>query len=93
VIIEQIQPLHEEQPESAMKEVAKETIRMLFPRHGRLFPEHHRDLSPLYLHGGVAGSFFRELTMTMEITFGLFLLSTWIGLRTAPADRYNLTPG
>ncbi len=80
VIIEQIHRLHEEQPESDKKEVAKETVRMLFPAMVGSSLSTIVIFLPFTFMGGVAGSFFRELTLTMEITLVCSFFSTWIGL-------------
>ena len=80
VIIEQIHRLHEEQPESDKKEVAKETVKMLFPAMVGSSLSTIVIFLPFVFMGGVAGSFFRELTLTMEITLVCSFFSTWIGL-------------
>ena len=80
VIIEQIHRLHEEQPESDKREVAKETVKMLFPAMIGSSLSTIVIFLPFIFMGGVAGSFFRELTMTIEITLVCSFFSTWIGL-------------
>ncbi|MEI6682871.1 MAG: efflux RND transporter permease subunit [Bacteroidota bacterium] len=80
VIIEQIHRLHEERPESDKKEVAKETVKMLFPAMVGSSLSTIVIFLPFVFMGGVAGSFFRELTLTMEITLVCSFFSTWIGL-------------
>ncbi len=80
VIIEQIHRLHEEQPDSDKREVAKETVKMLFPAMVGSSLSTIVIFLPFIFMGGVAGSFFRELTLTMEITLVCSFFSTWIGL-------------
>ncbi len=80
VIIEQIHRLHEEKPESNKRDVARETIRMLFPAMVGSSLSTIVIFLPFIFMGGVAGSFFRELTLTMEITLVCSFLCTWIGL-------------
>ncbi|MEI7661866.1 MAG: efflux RND transporter permease subunit [Bacteroidota bacterium] len=80
VIIEQIHRLHEEKPGSDKKEVAKETVRMLFPAMVGSSLSTIVIFLPFIFMGGVAGSFFKELTLTMEITLVCSFFSTWIGL-------------
>jgi heavy metal efflux system protein len=80
VVIEQIHRSHEEQPGKDKHVVVKETIRMLFPAMIGSSLSTIVIFFPFVLMSGVAGSFFRELTLTMEITLVCSFLATWIGL-------------
>ncbi|MCK9424175.1 MAG: efflux RND transporter permease subunit, partial [Bacteroidales bacterium] len=80
VIIEQIHRLHEEQPQSDRRTIVRETIKMLFPAMIGSSLSTIVIFLPFILMGGVAGSFFRELTLTMEITLVCSFMATWIGL-------------
>lgn len=80
VIIEQLHRTHEENPEKDKYSVVKETMKMFLP------PMVGSSLStiviflPFVMMSGVAGSFFKELTLTMEITLVCSFIATWIGL-------------
>lgn len=80
VIIEQIYRVHEEYPEKSKYEVVKDAIHDLFPAMVG------SSLSTIVIHfpfalmSGVAGSFFKELSLTMQITMVCSFLVTWIGL-------------
>jgi heavy metal efflux system protein len=80
VIIEQIHRLHEEHPEKDIHAIVKETIRMLFPAMIGSSLSTIVIFLPFIMMTGVAGSFFRELTLTMEITLVCSFLVTWLGL-------------
>jgi len=80
VIIEQIHRTHEENPGKDRHTVVKETMHMLFPAMIGSSLSTIVIFLPFVLMGGVAGSFFQELTMTMEITLVCSFLVTWIGL-------------
>ena len=80
VIIEQIYRLHEEDPEKDKHVVVKETIKMLFPAMIGSSLSTLVIFLPFVMMSGVAGSFFKELTLTMEITLVCSFLATWLGL-------------
>lgn len=80
VIIEQIHRLHEEDPGKDKYTVVKETIRMLFPAMIGSSLSTIVIFFPFVLMSGVAGSFFQELTLTMEITLICSFVTTWLGL-------------
>ncbi|MEI7727347.1 MAG: efflux RND transporter permease subunit, partial [Bacteroidota bacterium] len=80
VVIEQIHRVHEENPEKDLHAVVKDTIRMLFPAMVGSSLSTIVIFFPFVLMSGVAGSFFRELTTTMEITLVCSFLTTWLGL-------------
>lgn len=78
VIIEQIYRVHEEQPEKNRFAVVQEAIHNLFPAMVG------SSLSTIVIHfpfrlmSGLAGSFFRELSDTMQITMLCSFLVTWL---------------
>ena len=78
VIIEQIYRVHEEQPEKDKYTVVQEAIRDLFPAMVA------SSLSTIVIHfpfrlmSGLAGSFFRELSDTMQITMACSFFVTWL---------------
>ena len=80
VVIEQIHRVHEENPEKNNFSVVKDTIHGLFPAMVGSSLSTIVIFLPFVLMSGVAGSFFRELSLTMEITLGCSFLVTWIGL-------------
>jgi CzcA family heavy metal efflux pump len=80
VIIEQMHRIHEENPGKDKFAVGGETIRMLFPAMIGSSASTIVIFLPFMLLSGVAGSFFRELALTMEITLICSFLATWIGL-------------
>jgi CzcA family heavy metal efflux pump len=80
VVIEQIHRVHEENPDKDLHTVVKETIHMLFPAMVGSSLSTIVIFFPFVLMSGVAGSFFRELTATMEITLVCSFLTTWLGL-------------
>jgi heavy metal efflux system protein len=80
VIIEQIHRTQEENPGMEQREVVKETMHILFPAMIGSSLSTIVIFLPFVLMGGVAGSFFQELTLTMEITLVCSFLVTWIGL-------------
>ncbi|MEI6884886.1 MAG: efflux RND transporter permease subunit [Bacteroidota bacterium] len=80
VVIEQIHRVHEENPEKDIHTVVKETIKMLFPAMLGSSLSTIVIFIPFVMMGGVAGSFFKELTTTMEITLVCSFLTTWLGL-------------
>jgi heavy metal efflux system protein len=80
VIIEQIHRVHEENPEEEKHQVVKETIRGLFPAMVGSSLSTIVIFLPFIMMSGVAGSFFRELTLTMEVTLVCSFFVTWLGL-------------
>ncbi len=80
VIIEQIHRTHEENPGKGRFEVVRDTISMLFPAMLGSSLSTIVIFLPFVMMSGVAGSFFQELTLTMEITLVCSFLATWIGL-------------
>ncbi|WP_138994255.1 efflux RND transporter permease subunit [Larkinella sp. C7] len=78
VIIEQIYRVHEEEPEKNRFVVVQEAIHNLFPAMVG------SSLSTIVIHfpfrlmSGLAGSFFRELSDTMQITMICSFLVTWL---------------
>lgn len=78
VIIEQIYRVHEEEPEKNRFAVVQEAIHNLFPAMVG------SSLSTIVIHfpfrlmSGLAGSFFRELSDTMQITMVCSFLVTWL---------------
>ncbi len=80
VVIEQIHRVHEENLEEDKFTVVKETIRQLLPAMVGSSLSTIVIFFPFVLMSGVAGSFFRELAVTMEITLVCSFLVTWIGI-------------
>ncbi len=80
VVIEQIHRVHEEDPGKDVRTVVRDTIRMLFPAMVGSSLSTIVIFIPFVLMSGVAGSFFRELTTTMEITLVCSFFVTWLGL-------------
>ena len=80
VVIEQIHRVHEENPEKDLHAVVGDTIRMLFPAMVGSSLSTIVIFFPFVMMSGVAGSFFRELTTTMEITLVCSFVTTWLGL-------------
>ncbi len=80
VVIEQIHRVHEENPEKDLHSVVSETIKMLFPAMVGSSLSTIVIFFPFVMMSGVAGSFFRELTATMEITLVCSFITTWLGL-------------
>jgi CzcA family heavy metal efflux pump len=80
VVIEQIHRIHEEQPDKDKHAVVKETIHGLFPAMVGSSLSTIVIFFPFVMMSGVAGSFFKELTLTMEITLVCSFLATWLGL-------------
>ena len=80
VVIEQLHRMHEENPDKDKFTIVRENMKMFFP------PMIGSSLStiviflPFGMMSGVAGSFFKELTLTMIITLICSFLTTWIGL-------------
>jgi CzcA family heavy metal efflux pump len=80
VVIEQIHRIHEEQPDKDKHAVVKEAIHGIFPAMVGSSLSTIVIFFPFVLMSGVAGSFFKELSLTMEITLVCSFLSTWLGL-------------
>jgi heavy metal efflux system protein len=80
VVMEQIHRVHEESPDRDTGTVVKETISMLFPAMVGSSLSTIVIFLPFVLMSGVAGSFFRELSTTMEITLVCSFFTTWLGL-------------
>jgi len=80
VIIEQLHRTHEEKPDKDKYIVVKETMKMFLPAMIGSSLSTIVIFLPFVMMSGVAGSFFRELTLTMEITLVCSFIATWIGL-------------
>ncbi len=80
VIIEQLHRLHEENPGKSTNEVVRETMKMFLPAMVGSSLSTIVIFLPFVMMSGVAGSFFKELTLTMEITLVCSFIATWIGL-------------
>ncbi len=80
VIIEQLHRTHEENPGKDKYAVVKDTMKMFLPAMIGSSLSTIVIFLPFVMMSGVAGSFFKELTLTMEITLICSFLATWIGL-------------
>lgn len=80
VIIEQLHRMHEENPDKDKFTVVRETMKMFLPAMTGSSLSTIVIFLPFVMMSGVAGSFFKELTLTMEITLVCSYVSTWIGL-------------
>jgi multidrug efflux pump subunit AcrB len=80
VIIEQLHRTHEENPGKDKYSVVKETMKMFLPAMTGSSLSTIVIFLPFVMMSGVAGSFFKELTLTMEITLVCSFFATWIGL-------------
>lgn len=80
VIIEQLHRTHEENPGKDKFTVVSETMKMFLPAMVGSSLSTIVIFLPFVMMSGVAGSFFKELTLTMEITLVCSFLATWIGL-------------
>lgn len=80
VIIEQLHRTHEENPEKDKYSVVRETMKMFLPAMVGSSLSTIVIFLPFVMMSGVAGSFFKELTLTMEITLICSFIATWIGL-------------
>lgn len=78
VIIEQIYRTHEEHPETDKYTIVKTTITDLFPAMVGSSLATIVIHFPFVLMTGLAGSFFRELSNTMQITLVCSFLVTWL---------------
>lgn len=80
VIIEQLHRTHEENPGKDKYSVVSETMKMFLPAMVGSSLSTIVIFLPFIMMSGVAGSFFKELTLTMEITLICSFIATWIGL-------------
>lgn len=80
VIIEKIHRTHEENPEKDKYTVVRETVHQLFPAMLGSSLSTIVIFLPFVMMSGVAGSFFKELSLTMEIALVCSFVVTWIGL-------------
>jgi heavy metal efflux system protein len=80
VIIEQLHRVHEENPEKDKNTVVRESMKIFLPAMIGSSLGTIVIFLPFVLMSGVAGSFFKELTLTMEITLVCSFFVTWIGL-------------
>lgn len=78
VIIEQIYRKHEEEPQKDRYRVVQESIKVLFPAMIGSSLATIVIHFPFRLMSGLAGSFFRELSDTMQITMITSFLVTWL---------------
>lgn len=78
VIIEQIYRVHEEHPEKDSVSVVRQAITSLFPAMIGSSLATIVIHFPFRLMSGLAGSFFRELSDTMQITMVVSFLVTWL---------------
>src|SRR5450759_2502617 len=79
VIIEQLHRMHEENPEKDKHMVVRESMKLFLPAMVGSSLSTIVIFLPFVMMSGVAGSFFKELTLTMEITLICSFLATWIG--------------
>ena len=80
IVIEQIHRTHEEYPDRRPKELVGKAIGFLFPAMVSSSLATIVILIPFELMTGIAGAYFKILTMTMIITLLCSFLVTWIGL-------------
>jgi heavy metal efflux system protein len=80
VIIEQLHRVHEENPEKDKYTVVSESMKMFLPAMIGSSLSTIVIFLPFVMMSGVAGSFFKELTLTMEITLICSFIATWIGI-------------
>lgn len=80
VIIEQIYRGHEEAPDKNKYQVVRDNIRFLFPSMVGSSLSTIGIFLPFAVMSGVAGSFFKELALTMEITLTCSFFVTWLGI-------------
>jgi len=80
VIIEQLHRMHEEDPKKDKYTVVRETMKMFFPAMVGSSLSTIVIFLPFVMMSGVAGSFFKELTLTIEITLICSFVATWIGI-------------
>jgi cobalt-zinc-cadmium resistance protein CzcA len=80
VIIEQLHRMHEEDPKKDKYSIVQETMKMFFPAMVGSSLSTIVIFLPFVMMSGVAGSFFKELTLTMEITLVCSFVATWLGI-------------
>jgi cobalt-zinc-cadmium resistance protein CzcA len=80
IVVEQIHRTHEEFPDRKPKELVGKAISFLFPSMVSSSLATIVILIPFELMTGVAGAYFKILTMTMIITLVCSFFVTWIGL-------------
>jgi heavy metal efflux system protein len=80
VIIEQLHRMHEENPGKDKNAVVRESMKMFLPAMVGSSLSTIVIFLPFVMMSGVAGSFFKELTLTMEITLVCSFIATWVGL-------------
>jgi multidrug efflux pump subunit AcrB len=78
VIIEQIYRKHEDEPHKDRFTVVKEALQFLFPAMVGSSLTTIVIYFPFLLMSGLAGSFFKELSNTMQITLVVSFLVTWL---------------
>lgn len=78
VIIEQIYRTHEEHPEKDRYTIVKQAIRDLFPAMVGSSLSTIVIYFPFRMMSGLAGSFFKELSDTMQLTMVTSFLVTWL---------------
>jgi multidrug efflux pump subunit AcrB len=80
IVVEQIHRTHEEFPERLPRELVGKAVNFLFPAMVNSSLATIVILIPFELMTGIAGAYFKILTMTMIITLVCSFLVTWIGL-------------
>ena len=80
IVVEQIHRTHEEFPDRLPRELVGKAINFLFPAMVSSSLTTIVILIPFELMTGIAGAYFKILTMTMIITLVCSFLVTWIGL-------------
>src|SRR5665811_2455346 len=80
VIIEQLHRVHEENPEKDKHMVVRESMKLFFPAMVGSSLSTIVIFLPFVMMSGVAGSFFKELTLTIELTLVCSFVATWIGI-------------
>lgn len=80
VIIEQLHRVHEEEPLLDKYTVVRKGIRDLLPAMVGSSLSTIVIFLPFALMSGVAGSFFRELSLVMQVTLTCSFIVTWIGV-------------
>ncbi|HBC80082.1 MAG TPA: acriflavine resistance protein B [Bacteroidales bacterium] len=80
IVVEQIHRTHEEFPERLPRELVGKAITFLFPAMVSSSLATIVILIPFELMTGIAGAYFKILTMTMIITLVCSFFVTWIGL-------------
>lgn len=80
IVVEQIHRTHEEFPDRLPKELVGKAISFLFPAMVSSSLATIVILLPFVLMTGIAGAYFKILTMTMIITLVCSFLVTWVGL-------------